>query len=75
MLLQMGPLLQCAVITLVPSTFVRGGLAVPYFPGLFFKKTSFKMADGPSKTLKESISHIDQGLNLQRKGCSISAIS
>ena len=74
MLLQMGPLLHCAVITLVPSTFVRVGLALPYFPGLFFKKTSFKMADGQSKTLKESMSHIDQGLNLERKGYSISAI-
>ena len=74
MLLQMGPLLHCAVITLVPSTFVGGGLALPYFPGLFFKNTSFKMADGQSKILKESMSHIDQGLNLERKGCCMSAI-
>ena len=32
------------------------------------------MADGQSKTLKESMSHIDQGLNLEGKGYSISAI-
>ena len=74
MLLQMGPLLHCAVITLVPSTFIRVGLALPYFPRRFFKKTSFKMADGQSKTLKESTSHTDQGLNLERTGYGISAI-
>ena len=32
------------------------------------------MADGQSKILKESMSHIDQGLNLERKGCCMSAI-
>ena len=56
MLLQLGPLLHCAVITLVPSTFVHGALSLPYFPDVF-KKSSLKMADGQCKILKGSMSH------------------
>ena len=42
------------LITLLPNFIPRGGLALPDFPGLF-KKSSFKMADSPSKNSNESI--------------------
>ena len=54
MLLQLRPLLHCAVTTLVPSTFVRGGLSLPYFAD-FFEKFSLKMADSQYKILKGSM--------------------
>ena len=38
----------------LPNFIPREGLALPDFPGLF-KKSSFKMADSPSKNSNESI--------------------
>ena len=40
--------------SLLPNFILRGGLALPEFPGLF-EKSSFKMADSQSKNWNESI--------------------